>query len=165
MSGSSDSHLLVAAFARRDQAERALAELQRHGFRDDQVGMAQRECEAEFAEAVGERGGTRAEEGIATGALVGGALGAAVALLIPGFGPVLAWGILTIVLEGALLGAAAGGLIGGLTGLGVSEEDAQFCEREFENGRPIVVVRPAGRAAEARRILRDCGGYDRRGPF
>jgi hypothetical protein len=165
MAGSSDSHLLVAAFASRDQAERAVEELQRLGFRDDQVGMARRECEAELADAVDERSATRAEEGMATGALVGGALGAAVALLIPGFGPVVAWGILTIALEGILLGAAAGGLIGGLTGLGLSEDDAHFCEREFRNGRPIVVIRPAGRAAEARRVLRDYGGYDRRGPL
>ncbi len=165
MAGTNDHLLVVAAFDARAQAERAVEALRQVGFPEDQIGMALRECEEEFADAVDVRAGTRAEEGLATGAVVGGALGAAVALLLPGFGPVVAWGILTIALEGVLLGAAAGGLIGGLTGLGVSDEDALFCEREFKNGHPIVVVRADGRAAEARRILVALGGYSREGPF
>jgi hypothetical protein len=162
MKRSTNHPLVVAAFDTRVQAERAMAELRHAGFRDDQIGMAMRDCEAQVADAIDERAGHRAEEGMAAGAVVGTGLGAAIALLIPGFGPVIAWGILTVALEGALLGAAAGGLVGGLTGLGATEEDAHFCERAFRDGRPVVIVRANRRRAEARKTLLQCGGYDLR---
>ncbi|HVC34503.1 MAG TPA: hypothetical protein VNL16_13410, partial [Chloroflexota bacterium] len=88
-------------------------------------------------------------------------LEATVALLIPGFGPVAAWGILTVALESAALGAAAGGLVDGLTALDVSEDAARSCEDHPKRGRPIVVVRADGRTAQAQRILRGVGSIQR----
>jgi len=154
--------LLVATFQTRAEAERAVDVLRQTGFPDDQIGMAIRDCQDQMADLLDERGGEHAVEGLAAGAVVGGALGATVALLVPGFGPVVAFGLLTVALEGAGLGAAAGGLIGGLTGLGASPDDAHFCERAFREGQPIVVVRANGRSAEARKILRGMGAVDRR---
>lgn len=156
------SPLLVATFDTRAQAERAIDALRQAGFPDDRIGMAIRDCQDQLADLLDKRGGERAVQGLAAGAAVGGALGATIALLVPGFGPVVAFGILTIALESASLGAAAGGLIGGLTGLGASPKDAHFCEKAFRDGHPIVVVRANGRSAEAKKMLRGLGAFDRR---
>lgn len=162
MTTSTHPPLLVATFETRAQAEHAVDVLRQTGFTDDQIGMAIRDCQEQMADVLDRRGGERAVEGLATGAAMGGALGVTVALLVPGFGPVVAFGLLAVTLEGAILGATAGGLIGGLTGLGASPNDAHFCERAFKAGQPIVVVRANGRSVEARKILRDLGAVDRR---
>jgi hypothetical protein len=47
-----------------------------------------------------------------------------------------------------------------MTGAGLSEEEAQFYEREFNEGRAIVTVRAGKRDAEAIEILRKHGAYD-----
>jgi len=149
---------LIAVFDRQSQADRAVERLRQAGFRDDQIGLAIRTCEPELLDLVADRAARRSEEGLAGGAVVGGVLGAAVATLVPGLGEVLAWGILTLMLEGASLGAAAGGLIGGLTGLGVSQADAHYCNQEFEGGHPIVLVTANGERAQALQILQELGG-------
>jgi hypothetical protein len=144
---------VIATFADRRQADHYVGELRRAGFRDGEIGVL----------APGD-GQTQAEEGAAAGALAGGALGAcagAVATgLIPGVGPVLAAGLLAGVLGGAAVGAAAGGVVGALAGLGVPEEDARRCEREFLAGRTVVVVQALARGAEALEILRRCRAGD-----
>src|SRR5262249_37741372 len=83
----------------RDQAERAVAELRSAGFRDDQIGVAIKKEEApEEGPGLGE---TKATEGgvagAVTGGVLGGVLGALAVSLIPGFGPVLAGGLLATV--------------------------------------------------------------------
>jgi len=47
-----------------------------------------------------------------------------------------------------------------MTGLGVSEEEAQFYEKELHSGRAIVAVKAGGRACDAANVLRKHGGYD-----
>jgi hypothetical protein len=98
--------------------------------------------------------------GVVGGGVVGGILGAAAALLIPGFGPAIAGGILTAVLGGAAIGAVAGGLIGALTNMGVPEDEARFYQDELQAGRTLVTVQAGNRYDEALEILRQGGAYD-----
>src|SRR5207248_5845370 len=81
-------------------------------------------------------------------------------LIIPGFGPAIAGGILTATIGGVVIGAAAGGLFGALIGLGVPEEEARYYEGEFQSGRTLVTVKADGRQQEAYNILHRNGGYD-----
>src|SRR4051794_16413181 len=89
---------VVGVFTDRQQADRAIADLRRAGFRDDQIGYAMRRDDGapRISSPPPE---THAEAGVATGAITGAALGglagALAAGLIPGFGPFLAAGILT----------------------------------------------------------------------
>ena len=61
---------------------------------------------------------------------------------------------------GAAAGAATGGIYGAMSGLGASEEEAVFYQREFESGKAIVTVCAGERRAEAEDILHRHGGYD-----
>lgn len=94
------------------------------------------------------------------GSVLGGVIGAAAALLIPGFGPAIAGGILAATFGGMAIGAAAGGIIGALTKVGVPEEEAHYYQSEFEAGQTIVTVRSGNRQQEAVGILRQYGAYD-----
>ena len=165
---------VVGVFEDRDRAERAIEDLGRAGFGHDQLGFVARRAEERAHEAgnplatdplsLYAETGSRAEEreigGALTGGAVGGLLGAAAALLIPGVGPVAAAGILGTALGGTALGATAGGLLGALQGMGISEEDARYYEGEFQAGRSIVTVRPGDRHEEAADVLRRHGAYD-----
>ena len=148
----------VRAFESRDQAERAVDDLRRAGFRDEEIGWAMRGEDKADRPA----GTEDAAKGAATGAVAGGVLGglgaAAVTALIPGVGPFIAGGLLATVLTGAGVGAAAGGLIGGLTGMGLSEDEAKHYEGEFKAGRPVVTVNAGDRYSEAADILDRSGG-------
>jgi uncharacterized protein (TIGR02271 family) len=147
---------VVGAFDNRQDAEKAVEELHRAGFRDDQIGFATRGAESDIGEPES-KAGEGAAGGLLTGGVIGGILGALAAGLIPGIGPVIAGGILAGVLGGAAVGAAAGGLIGALMGMGVPEEEASYYNREFESGRTIVTVKADGRYDEARAILQRYG--------
>src|SRR2546421_12071692 len=157
-----DRSTVVGVFELRSEADAAIYELQRAGFRDDQIGFIVRNEDA----------GTTVEDGNTTekapgattaavsGGIIGGVVGAVAALLIPGLGPAIAGGILVTVLGGAAIGAAAGGIVGALVGMGVPEEDAHYYAGEFHSGRTLVTVRADGRQQEAINILHHNGGYD-----
>ena len=155
---------VVGVFDDRAQAEQAVEQLRRAGFRDDDIGFATRGEEG--TDRSGLDTGTENETGshAATGAVAGGVLGglagAAAALLIPGIGPVVAGGILAATLGGAAIGAAAGGLIGALTGMGVPEDEARYYDQQVQEGRTIVTVKAGDRYQEARDILRRYGASD-----
>ena len=155
---------VVGVFETRGQAEQALQELRRAGFRSDQVGIMVRHGDTVQPAPVVE-GNVVPEEAASVGALSGGVigalLGAAVAVTIPGIGPALAVGTLAGILAGATIGVASGGLIGGLIGLGLSEEEAAHYEQELRGGRILVAVHAGGRELEAAAILRRCGALER----
>ena len=154
----------VCVFEDPDQARKAIRELKRSGFRDDQIGVVSHgsDDENESADASTSKVGGGVAIGAATGAGVGAlwALGIAAGLL-PGIGPVIAGGILASVLASAAGAAAVGGIAGALIGLGIPEEDANYYEDEFKSGRTIVTVQNETRYDEAQSILRSNGGYDR----
>ena len=155
---------LVAAFADRLEAERAVDELEQAGFAADDLGYAIRGSDAVQGGMITDTQGAKdrkgAMTGMATGAGLGAVLGAAAALLIPGVGPVVAGGVLAMAFGGAVAGTAVGGIFGAMTGLGISEDEARFYEREFQSGRAIVTVKAGPRASDAATILRKHGGYD-----
>jgi hypothetical protein len=155
---------LVAVFEDRNEAVAAVDELEQAGFKAEEIGFALRGSEAVrggmITDATGTKDAKGALTGMAAGGMVGGVLTAAVSLLLPGVGPVVAGGLLAAFFGGAIAGTAIGGILGAMTGLGVSEDEARFYEREFHSGRAIVAIRSGKRAADAAEILRRHGGYD-----
>ena len=87
--------------------------------------------------------GTMGLEGVATGGMIGTAVGAIAAigttLLLPGLGLFLA-GPIVAALAGGGAGAVTGGLIGGLVGLGIPESNAKAYEAALKNGGVVVGV-------------------------
>src|SRR5215203_3666433 len=153
---------VVGVFPDRRDAERAIDSLKRHGFDDDQIGIAVRDSDNREGtiRSTGDDVGSGTATGAVAGGAIGGILGALAAGLIPGVGPVIAGGALAGVLGGAAAGAAAGGLIGALTEMDVPEDEARYYDEEFRGGRTIFTVRAGTHYDEARRILADHGAYD-----
>jgi len=157
---------VVGVFEDRFQANKAVEDLKKAGFRDDQIGVAMRHSEGSTESATTPTGGeTYAEEGAATGVVAGLGLGALAGLgvlsgVIPVIGPAIAAGTLGVILSNAAAGAAIAGLAGALVGYGIPEEEAQYYHGEFEAGRTIVTVHADGRGDEATAILRRHGAYD-----
>jgi len=165
MTALEDPVTVVGVFDDRSGAERAIDELHRAGFSDDEIGFAVRGAESRPAvvhteSVTGSKAGEGAMGGMLAGAGIGGLIAAGAAMLIPGLGPVVAGGILATVLGGAAMGAAAGGVLGGLASMGVSDEEATYYETELSEGRILVIVKTIGRYSEAREILRRAGAYD-----
>ncbi len=97
-------------------------------------------------------------EGIVSGGIVGGLLGAAAALLIPGIGPAVAGGILAATLGGAAIGAVAGGILGVFADMGIPEHEAHLYRRELAAGRVLVTVQAdAEKARQVEDVLRHNG--------
>src|SRR5438067_7186293 len=135
---------IVGVFEDRQQADRAVDELRRAGFRNDQIGVAFRHDEGEFSTTdTGDTADeTRAGTGAATGALAGLVLGALAGIgvltgVIPVIGPAIAAGTLGVILDNAAAGACIGGLVGALVGSGIPEHEAEYYQGEFEAGRTI----------------------------
>jgi hypothetical protein len=153
---------LLAAFEDRQRAMDAVQELERQGFDREHVGFVIRGEDVArggmITDTVGAKDARGAALGAVTGGVVGGILAAAISLLVPGIGPVLAGGLLTMAAGGAIAGTAVGGILGALQGLEVSEEEARFYDQEFRAGRAIVAVRPGTRAQDAMSILARFGG-------
>jgi len=164
-----DRGTLVGVFSDRPSAERCVEELRRAGFRDDQIGFIAQDAGRSGASTRAgmvdadhdfhDDGDVTAGEGMVTGAITGGLIGAAAALFIPAVGPVLAGGILASTLTGIIAGAATGGVAAALIDLGVSDDDARYYESEFKSGRLLVTVKPEGRWDEARSIMQSCGAH------
>jgi len=91
-------------------------------------------------------------KGVLTGGIIGGVLGAAVALLIPALGLTFAGGLLVTVFSIAL-GVIAGGLLGTIVAHGIPEEDASQYQSELKPGRTIVTVKTDHQKQEALDIL------------
>ena len=159
---------VVGVFSDRATAERAIDDLHRRGFTDDQIGFMWRDGDRDRGvegakdkvDDNDNKAGETAVAGMAIGGAVGGVLAAAAALVIPGVGPILAGGILATIVGSAAAGGAVGGLVGMFTGMGISDEDAHYYEGEFNQGRVLVTVRAGSRYMEARDALRHAGAWD-----
>jgi hypothetical protein len=112
---------------------------------------------------------TKAPEGAATGAGIGGLAGGALGwlvgvgtLAIPGLGPFIAAGPIMAALSGAAAGAAVGGLTGGLVGLGFSEIEAKRYEGKLKEGNVLVAVHceDGDEVNRAKNIFRSNGAHD-----
>jgi hypothetical protein len=156
----------VGVFATRAAADKAIAELKKAGYRDDQIGLVAKNTSGKTVKRDGSGAQeTNAGEGAAIGAAAGAVGGAAVgagilAGVIPVIGPVLAIGTLGTILLNAAGGAAIAGVAGALVGWGIPEEDAKFYESQVQAGRYLVTVE-CGQGDDARNLLSRHGGYDR----
>ena len=136
---------IVGVYQNGEEATLAIEELHKQGYSPEQISVIAKDRE-EMAE-ISDETGTKAPEGLATGAAAGGFLGGMAGLLagigvlaIPGVGPILAAGPIVATLTGAAVGAGTGGLVGGLIGMGISEEDAREYNRYVDEGRILVLV-------------------------
>jgi uncharacterized protein (TIGR02271 family) len=127
-------------FQKREDAERAVDELQRAGFTDQLIGIAA--PDGEGREGMQTQGGTdtKGEEGGITGMLAGAFAG---------------------IFGSADTGAATGGLVSWLYGQGIPEEEARIYESEFKAGRTLVTVQAGSRYDEAAAILQRAGAAAR----
>ena len=153
---------IVGVFDDRSAAERAVEALYGAGFSDQHIGFVIRGADdvrgGMIVDAEGTKDGKGAVTGAVTGGMLGGILAAAIAVLIPGVGPVVAGGVMAAFFGGAIAGTAVGGIFGAMKGLGISEDEARFYEKEFQSGRAIVAVKAGNRSAEAADILVRSGG-------
>jgi len=154
-------------YSTRRQVENAVDELKAQGFRNTDISVL-------FSENVGTKDfahekGTKAPEGMATGAtsgaIVGGALGwlAGIgALAIPGVGPLIAAGPIIAALTGVGVGGAVGGIAGGLIGLGIPEYEAKRYEGRIKSGSILLSVHADDSqwTDKAEKILRNTGAED-----
>lgn len=154
--------LVSGLFKSRADAERAVENLVDFGFMREDISLlmsdATRGREFRLAAA------TKAPEGTAAGATIGGAIGAIAAGLValgvvavPGIGLVAAGPVLAA-LAGLGAGAAAGGLTGALIGLGIPEHEAKFYNEEIGQGGILLgVYTHEDRVEQAKNILHAAG--------
>jgi hypothetical protein len=144
-------HIMTGMFRDRDSAERAWASLSDRGYGSDDVSllMSDDTRKRHFGEGTPDTAlGDKAAEGAATGALIGGGLGAVLmglaaagTIALPGIG-LLAMGPVAAALTGAAGGGVAGGLLGALIGAGIPEDRAKFYDTGIREGGIVMGVHP-----------------------
>jgi hypothetical protein len=150
----------IAGFFRtRTEGERAMEALRQAGYTQDEIGFVAGDTRGHKTPKVGpalKEEGSESEAG--TDAFVGAAIGVAAglfAVLLPGFGWLVAAGPLVGAFGGLTAGAAVGGLIGILKDHGISDEQAEFYAEGVRRGGALVTVHGVDteREATARKIL------------
>lgn len=128
------------------EAENGVDELHRAGFSERNISVLVRAREIERDEMAPEehtQGSKGLVYGAAGGALLGGGLGWVLglgALVIPGIGPMLAFGPILSALAGIGMGSAAGGIAGAFVGVGFPEHKANFLQDRLKEGGILVAV-------------------------
>ena len=158
---------VIAIAKSEDQAVRIVEQLKAAGFSNNDVSvlLPDRAGSRDFAH----EHHTKAPEGAATGAVVGGlaagALGWLVgigSLAIPGVGPLIAAGPIMAALSGAAAGGAVGGIAGALVGLGIPEYEAKQYEGKILKGNILISVHTenSDEIDRAKEILKREGAQD-----
>lgn len=152
---------VIAYYNSRDDAERSVRHLRERGFGDNEISiLAKDEKQSRSQDTEMSFQDQDLTDGTLTGGALGGLAGLAMgagALLIPGFGPIVAAGPLAGVLTGALSGGVAGGLID----YGIPEESSRRYEQHLEAGRVLAIIKTdADKAMEAMKIMDRTGGRD-----
>ena len=141
------------------EGERARTALYDAGFTLEEVGFVAGDMRGHTTPAVGPVLEAEGSESEAVGdAFVGGAIGLAAglfAVLLPGFGWLVAAGPLVGAFGGMTAGVAVGGFIGIMKDHGISEDEAQFYAEGVKRGGALVTVHGVDehREAAARKIL------------
>ena len=158
---------IYGVFASSDDAERAISALKDHGAGGNEVSVLQKHSGAGLpgVERQADTGITPTSAGdVTAGAMKGGAAGlalgilaGAVALTIPGIGPILAAGPIASAIGAVLATTAAGAISGGTVGYfvdqGIPEEAAHSYHSALDEGNILVVVRSAHLAASEAALL------------
>jgi hypothetical protein len=132
-------------YKHRSDLDNALLALSDQGFRNEDVSVLLPENlgSKELATVKASKAPEGATAGVASGAVVGGALGwlAGIgALAIPGLGPFIAAGPIVAALAGVGAGSVVGGLTGALVGIGIPEYEAKRYEGRIKDGGSLVSV-------------------------
>jgi hypothetical protein len=154
---------VAGVFARRADAERAAAGLEAIGIARDRItlvtpGGDARQVPTDEGEQPGMGAAVGAVVGAATGAAVGFPLGAAVTLLVPGVGPVIASGLIGAVLLG-VSGATVGATLEESLIAGMPRDELFVYEDALRRGHSVVValLEDDHLADGARRVLTTAG--------
>ena len=170
---------VIGVFKSREDAERAIGELRRQGFTQEEISIiSKKQGEHTGRESVIEAGklwsrGYKSDvagreeiydDDITDGALTGGTLGGigglllgAGALAVPGLGPIIAAGPIA----GALSGAFAGGIAGGLIDWGIPSASSHRYEQRIAEGGILALIKTsAAKINQAAAVLRQNGAFD-----
>jgi len=166
---------VTGVFKTQDQAENAVNELRSLGIADKRIGLVRPGTAPERLEA-GVPVSDTEEPGMgrAMGAAVGGAMGAAggataglavASLVIPGIGPLLAFGMIGAALLGTV-GAAAGSAVGDTVeeelGEGIPHEDIYLYEDALRHGHTVLIAYAdeGDQASRAAEVMQSAGAED-----
>jgi hypothetical protein len=153
--------LVVALFSTPDIAAAAARALHAAGITADQISIISRNHDEETALAadVGGTPGVEIEDSRTAARLgeLSGHILAAMALVLPGIGPIVAAGPLAAGL-GEAAGHAAGGVASALSGAGVARARADALQKAIEDGAILLAVHTAdSHVASIREILAAAG--------
>ena len=156
--------LIVALFADPAAAASAARELHAAGVTREQISIISRnhDEESSFAADVGGTPGTEIEDSRTAARLgeLSGHLLAAIALVLPGVGPIVAAGPLAAGL-GEAAGHAAGGVASALGGAGLAPDRAEAMQSAVEAGAILLAVHTVDRRVDAiRSVLKAAGATD-----
>jgi hypothetical protein len=155
----SHERTVVALFARREDAERAITGLLERGIRPEHIGYLEPLDERAMKNPA--KGAAKGMEvGAVSGAVLGGVLAAAAVGLIPGIGPAVVAGSLLPVVLGAAGGATTGAVAGGLLGVNEPSEEEPYFMQEVQAGRFLVSVEVAGEETEVATLLSSSGAFE-----
>ena len=150
-----------------ERAESAVDTLIAAGFQsaDISVLLADTRSTKEFAHSKETKAPEGTTAGVATGGVIGGALGVLAgigALAIPGVGPLIAAGPIMAGLAGLGVGGAVGGVVGALIGMGIPEYEAKRYEGRVKNGGTLLSVHcdTGAQIDRARELLKSSGAED-----
>lgn len=147
------SNRITALFSNQNDAQAAVDELKTLGVHESDLSFIARQAEDQVTTALTDQPNHEDGKGTARGLAVGasaGALFGLAAALIPGVGPFITAGFLASSLgaaaggavAGAVVGAVTGGLAGSLADAGYSHEEAQYYERNLNEGGVLVAIEP-----------------------
>jgi hypothetical protein len=166
---------VTGVFKSQDQAENAVNQLRSLGITDKRIGIVRPGSAPERLES-GVPVSDTEEPGMgrAMGAAVGGAMGAAggataglavASLVIPGIGPLLAFGMVGAALLGTV-GAAAGSAVGDTVeeelGEGIPHEDVYLYEDALRHGHTVLIAYAdeGDQADNASKVMQEAGAED-----
>ncbi|HSB29793.1 MAG TPA: hypothetical protein VLE19_18135 [Pyrinomonadaceae bacterium] len=166
--------VLTGVFDTRREAEKAVNEIRSLAVPDAHIGLVTPNKEPRGDTTVPVTDTEYPGMGTAMGAAVGGAMGAAggatlglaaATLIIPGIGPVMAFGLLGAALlggTGAVVGAALGDTIEEGLGEGLPHEDVYLYEYALRRGKSVVVVHAedSEQASRVRALFNRSGAMD-----
>ena len=148
----------ISGFYRtREEGIAARNALLQAGYLPDEISYLAGDVAGHETPAVGPVVSTGAESEAPRDAWIGGVAGlaaGAIAMVIPGIGPLIAIGPVAGAIGGLGVGAAAGGIIGLFKDHGISGDEAEFYAEGVRRGGSLVTVHDVSgdRASEARRI-------------
>jgi hypothetical protein len=129
-----------------EHAKSAIHELEQRGFSHRDISLLVH-AENGTKDALAPEKHTQSPKGMtagaSTGAILGGGLGLLAglgSLVVPGVGPMLAFGPILGALSGIGMGGAAGGVVGAFIGVGFPKHQADYLHEVVQNGGILVSV-------------------------